>query len=177
MRIVSLFHLSPDLFNQWLTHYGSVALFALLALGIFGLPIPDETLLVFAGFLMAKGRLSIYATIPAAYMGAATGISFSYLLGYTVGQATIRRYGCWIGITEDKIIKAHRWFEKVGKWLLLFGYYIPGVRHLSGISAGATYLTFYEFALFAYLGAILWSSTFLAIGYFGFNAWQHFHIF
>jgi len=175
-RIVSL-HFSPHIFTQWLTHYGSGALFLLLAFGIFGLPIPDETLLVFAGLLIAKGHLSAYKTIPAAYLGAATGISLSYFLGYTAGQVTIRRYGRWIGLTTDKLIKAHHWFEKVGKWLLLFGYYIPGVRHFSGIIAGTTYLTYWEFALFAYTGAILWSSTFLAIGYFGFNAWQHFHLF
>ncbi|MGE3921026.1 MAG: DedA family protein [Gammaproteobacteria bacterium] len=158
--------------SQWLTHYGSGTLFVCLALGIFGLPIPDETLLVLAGLLMAKGKLSIYLTIPLAFIGAMVGISLSYLFGYFAGHGLLNKYGKYVGVTQKKLDYMHEWYERFGKWTLLFGYYIPGVRHLTGIAAGTAYLKYWEFALFAYIGAFVWSCTFMSIGFFFYSAWQ-----
>jgi membrane protein DedA with SNARE-associated domain len=48
--------------SYWIAHYGYAGLFTLLLLGIVGLPVPDETLLVYAGYLIGKGEL---AAVPA----------------------------------------------------------------------------------------------------------------
>jgi len=152
--------------QMWLLHYGSFALFFLLTLGIFALPIPEETLMVIAGALMENGKLEIPQTIIAAFLGSLSGITLSYILGRTAGHFVIIRFGKWVGITQEHLDKAHAWFEHYGKWTLFFGYFIPGVRHFTGISAGATYLDYKDFALFAYSGALIWVSTFLSIGYF-----------
>jgi membrane protein DedA with SNARE-associated domain len=55
---------------------------------------------------------------------------------------------------------------------LTFGYFVPGVRHLTAYAAGVSYVQPRIFALFAYLGALLWASTFLSIGYFLGDRWQ-----
>jgi len=156
-------------FSQLIHHYGSFGLFFLLAIGIIGLPVPDETLLLLAGFLAAKGKITLFGIIFAAFSGSICGISLSYFLGRTLGYHASHRYGKYIGFTQAKLKRTHDWFEKYGKWLLLFGYYIPGVRHLTGLVAGTTKLDYRIFALFAYTGAICWSSTFLIIGYFFYN--------
>ncbi len=152
--------------SHWLLNYGSFALFVLLALGIIALPVPEETLLVFTGAAMVNGQLPILPTLIAAYTGSICGITVSYIIGRTAGYYFLHRYGSWVGITEKKIQNAHNWFERYGKWTLLFGYFIPGVRHFTGISAGTTELEFRTFSLFAYTGALLWVATFLSIGYF-----------
>ena len=156
----------------WLLQYKSVALFVLLALGIVGLPIPDETLLTFAGALVAKGHLNGYSVIFSAYMGSILGVSLSYLIGRTAGSYLVKKYGYRFGLTKERIDKVHLWFEKIGKWTLFVGYFIPGVRHLTGYVAGTTELCFFQFGLFAYLGALLWSSLFLALGYFSGQHWE-----
>lgn len=156
--------------SNLLINYGSLILFLLLILGIVALPIPEETLMIFAGVLMSKGILHILPTVLAAYAGSICGITFSYLLGKTVGIYLIHKYGGWIGITEKQLNSAKNWFHHFGKWALFIGYFIPGVRHFTGFSAGTSNLEFRPFALFAFSGAILWSSTFLSIGYF-FNKW------
>jgi membrane protein DedA with SNARE-associated domain len=150
----------------WLIQYGSFALFFLLAIGILALPVPEETLMVIAGALMHHGELKIPQTVIAALMGSLCGITASYLLGRTAGQFLVIRYGRWIGIGQAQIDKAHAWFERFGKWTLFFGYFIPGIRHFTGFSAGMTALHFRDFALFAYSGAVIWVTTFLSIGYF-----------
>lgn len=156
----------------WLQSYGSLALFALLALGIVALPIPEETLLVFAGLLLSKGKLHAGTTILAAILGSITGISTSYIIGRTLGKYALLHYFGWAGMTENKLRKAHQWFEVYGKWLLLFGYFIPGVRHFTGVVAGMAYLEYPVFALFAYLGAVMWVVTFLSIGFFFVDYWS-----
>ncbi|HEY4832277.1 MAG TPA: DedA family protein [Waddliaceae bacterium] len=163
-----------DTFLIWLHLYGSFALFGLLALGIIALPIPDETLMVAAGVLIDRGDLHIMPTLLAAYMGSIFGISVSYLLGLTVGSYLIKRYGNQIGLTEARMQRVHLWFEKYGKWTLFFGYFVPSLRHLTGVSAGISGLKYPEFALFAYAGAIVWASTFLSIGYFIGQNWIFF---
>jgi len=155
-----------DIFSAWILQYGSFVLFFLLCLGILALPIPEETLMVISGVLMSKGKLNIPLTVFFCYAGAIAGITTSYLLGRTAGHYLFAKYGRWVGITPARLEKAHRWFERLGKWLLVVGYFIPGVRHFTGFSAGATEMHYKQFALFAYSGAIIWVTTFLSLGYF-----------
>ena len=146
--------------------YGSMTLFVLLALGIVAFPVPEETLMVFAGILMGSGKLNIPYTILAALGGSLCGITTSYVIGRTAGSYFTHKYGKWMGLTEEKLQKAHYWFERYGKWSLFVGYFIPGVRHFTGLIAGTTALDVRQFMLFAYTGGIFWVSTFLSIGYF-----------
>ncbi len=162
-----------DTFAILLLDYGSIALFFLLALGIVALPIPDETLMVISGVLIHQGHLYALPTIIAAYLGSMCGMTLSYILGRTAGHFIVKRYGKWIGINDQNLQKAHDWYEYLGKWTLTFGYFIPGVRHITGIFAGMTELEYSKFALFAYTGAFLWATVFLSIGYFFGPYWTH----
>lgn len=161
-----------DSLSEWLIKYGAFAIFILLMLGIIAVPVPEETLMVISGLLMKTGKLNITHTIIAAYLGSVCGITGSYLIGRTVGIYFIHKYGSWLGLTEERLKTAHVWFEKYGKWSLVVGYFIPGVRHFTGIVAGATTLSYREFALYAYTGAFFWVSTFLSLGYFFGKYWE-----
>lgn len=150
----------------WISHYGYMGIFSLLMLGIIGLPVPDETLLTLSGYLIFHGELKLIPTFFAAFLGSIAGISISYAIGSTFGHHILIKYGHYIHITEDRMEKAHLWFEKIGRWSLLVGYFIPGVRHVVAIFAGTSELQMWEFALFAYSGGFIWTVTFLSIGYF-----------
>jgi membrane protein DedA with SNARE-associated domain len=156
----------------WLSHYGYAGLFALLVLGIVGLPIPDETLLVFSGYLISTGRLHALPALLAGLAGSMCGISLSYSIGRSLGRSMVVRYGRFLHITEERLNRVHRWFERVGEWLLTIGYFIPGVRHFTALVAGTSGLQYRRFALFAYPGAALWVSTFLSVGYFVGENWR-----
>lgn len=161
-----------DTLSAWLIHYGSFALFGLLVLGILALPIPEESLMILAGILMYNEKLHIGSTVISAYAGSICGITVSYLLGRTAGHFVITKYGSWLGLTPERIETMHQWFERYGKWMLFFGYFIPGVRHFTGFTAGTSELEYRKFALFAYSGAVVWVSTFLSIGYFFGGYWE-----
>jgi membrane protein DedA with SNARE-associated domain len=156
----------------WLSHYGYAGLFLLLVLGIVGLPVPDETLLVFSGYLISKGRLHPALTFVSGFCGSACGISISYLIGKTLGYGFVHRYGRYIHLSPQRIDDVHRWFQRIGHWLLTIGYYIPGARHFTALVAGMSDLEYRIFAAFAYPGAAMWVGSFLLLGYFVGDNWQ-----
>jgi membrane protein DedA with SNARE-associated domain len=156
----------------WVAAHGYGALFLLMALGVVGLPIPDETILVFAGYLIGRGTLHPVAAFAAATAGAWTGISGSYLLGRTLGTAAVHRYGKYIHLTEARLAKVHQWFDRMGHWLLVIGYYIAGVRHFTAVVAGMSELEFPTFMAYAWSGGALWVATFLALGSFLGENWR-----
>ncbi len=162
-----------DVVHHIILQFGYVGIFGLLMLGIIGLPVPDETLLAFCGFLANQGQLSLPFTILAAFLGSCSGITVSYLIGRLPGLALLKRYGKHLHITDEHIERIHRWFAKTGRWLLVIGYFMPGFRHLSAMVAGSSKLSYPEFAPFAYVGALLWSTTFVTAGYFFEKEWRH----
>ncbi|MDD5170643.1 MAG: DedA family protein [Syntrophales bacterium] len=172
-----------DDFQIWIASYGYLAIFILLVLGIVGLPVPDETLLVFVGFLVLKGTLHPIAAFACALAGSICGISISYMLGRLGGVFLVHRYGTRFHLSEDRFARVHVWFERVGKWTLIAAYYIPGIRHVIALIAGASELKPSVFCLFAYTGAFLWVTTFMSFGYVWGKEWYlwsgkvHFYIF
>ena len=157
---------------QWVIEYGYFALFILLVLGLFGLPVPDEVLLTFSGFLVFQGVFQPFPAYWVAFLGSICGITISFGLGRWVGTAVIKRFGARINITTEKMKRVHIWFETYGKWTLFFGYFIPGFRHVTAMVAGASKLEYPVFALFAYSGGLIWSSLYVSIGFFLGHEWE-----
>jgi membrane protein DedA with SNARE-associated domain len=158
------------IFN-WIAHYGYPGLFSLLMLGIVGLPIPDETLLAFAGYLINKGDLEMVPTVAVAFLGTICGITVSYGVGRTGGSFLVEKYGRTLHLTPDRITRVHDWLFRTGRWGLTVGYFVPGIRHLTALVAGTTKLRYPVFALFAYMGGFIWSITFITIGYYFGREW------
>lgn len=160
--------------QHWISQYGYAGIFFLLMSGIIGLPIPDETLMIFLGYLVFKGELAIVPTIASAFLGSICGITFSYVLGRTGGHYLITKYSRFFHITQERINGVHDWLERTGKWGLLFGYFIPGVRHLVSLVAGTSQLKYRVFAILTYAGGLIWSVSFVSAGFFLGEGWQKF---
>ena len=153
-----------DLITQWIGQYGYAAMFVLLMLGIVGVPVPDELLLTFCGYLVWRGDFTAPWTMAVAMAGACCGITLSYLIGRSAGLAATRRLGRLLRFTPQRVERVHEWFERRGRWTLVLGYYVPGVRHLTAIVAGTARMRYRSFALFAYGGALIWSQSWIWMG-------------
>ncbi|KIL41424.1 hypothetical protein SD70_07205 [Gordoniibacillus kamchatkensis] len=148
----------------FIAHYGYVGIFGALTLGIVGLPVPDEVLMTFAGYLISKGRLHYIPTVSVAVVGSFTGMSLSFLIGRKLGYPVLVKYGKYVHITEEKLNGTHRWFERFGKFAVTIGYFIPGVRHITAYLAGIGKWPFRHFLVYALPGAMLWAVTFITLG-------------
>jgi membrane protein DedA with SNARE-associated domain len=150
--------------NYYVAHYGYAGIFSLLVLGIVGLPIPDETLLTIVGYMIHQKHLAAVPAYASAVFGSMCGITISYILGRRIGLLVLHHLR-FFHVTPKHIERVHAWFDRFGTWTLLIGYFVPGVRHLTAVVAGTSELSYRHFAMFAYSGALIWSATFIGIGY------------
>ena len=150
--------------NYLIEHFGYFGIIIALIGGIVGLPIPDEILLTYVGYNVFQGELSYILSLLSAFVGAAGGISLSYFIGYKFGLPLIKKIGPKVHITEEKIDRTKNLFKRVGPALIIIGYFIPGVRHLTAYVAALNNFPFRKFSLYAFSGAILWSFTFITLG-------------
>ncbi|MFA6807470.1 MAG: DedA family protein [Eubacteriales bacterium] len=142
--------------------YGYVGLFMIMAITILGIPIPVEFILTFVGFLSFRGQLNPVIAILFATTGCVSGITIAYLLGLFFQHKILINLKKYAG--GSRIKKVFSWYQLHGGKLLTVGYFIPGVRHLSGYIAGMSKVKYREFALYSYLGAILWTTPFIMLG-------------
>ena len=154
-----------DAILTWIPAYGYPALFVLLMLGLVGLPIPDETLLAFSGYLIFKHQFAPMPTMATAFFGSICGITISYLIGRYLGVYVVGTLGRRMGIGLEDLDKVNAWYVRWGKYALFFGYFVPGVRHLVAIVAGSSNLPLAIFMPFAYTGALIRAARFVGLGY------------
>jgi membrane protein DedA with SNARE-associated domain len=119
-------------------------------------PLPGETLLIFASVLTHRGEMSLPALLIFAWAGSVIGDNIGYLIGKTICRATIIGYGGKIGLTNARISTAEGIFSRYGSATVLFARFFPVLRQLNGIVAGALGMSWWRFLLFNAIGAALW---------------------
>jgi membrane protein DedA with SNARE-associated domain len=112
-------HFGEDLATL-VKEYGVFAVFSILALESLGAPLPGETLLIFASVLVARGEMSLPGLLLSAWTGSVLGDNAGYVIGRTVGRATLTRYGAKIGLTETRMSEIERIFLRYGSVTVLF---------------------------------------------------------
>ncbi len=161
-----------DYILTFISAYGYIIIFLTMFLGLIGLPIPDEVIMMFAGYLISKGKLVFIFTVVIAFLGSFIGMSFSYLIGQLFGLPLIEKYGHRFFLTMDKYKKVQNWFHKFGKFAIMIGYFFPGLRHVTAYSAGVSKWSYRSFSLYALPGALVWVATFILLGFLFEDQWQ-----
>lgn len=156
----------------FIQHYGYAAIFVFMMLGIIGLPLPIEFLLLFAGSVVAAAKLHMFWLISTAWLGAVTGMSVNYGLGRTIGIPSISRITKYVHLHEDKLNQLAIRFQKSGAILIMFGYFVAGLRHASPFLAGASGMPYKRFLFYTTAGGLLWISVFT---FFGHKLGHHWH--
>lgn len=156
-----------------ITKYSYAGIFIALSLGIVGFPVPDESLIAFTGFISSQGKLDILLLLPVIISGTVLGITVSYFLGNLSRHYASHKIPNKISINAEHLQKIKEFYTKYGRFALLIGYFIPGIRHLTALFAGINNMPYRQFALFAYTGALLWVTTFFTLGYWLGHEWYH----
>lgn len=160
-----------DLFN----HYGYIVLLIALILEMIAFPLPGETLMIYCGYVIYQGKMNFGCSILVAAAGVCMGITLSYFVGRTLGITFFEKYGHYIHINKNKLDKTSMWFEKYGNKMLVVAYFIPGVRHVTGYFSGLMNMSYKKFATNAYVGAFIWTTTFISVGNFLGVNWEKYH--
>lgn len=157
-----------DKLFQTLSHFFALYGYWVVLLGVMienaGLPVPGETVLLFAGFLAFRGQLRIVPVILTAIAGAIIGDSLGYLAGYFGGTALLRPLRGRL-ISVRKFDRAHEALVRYGFWGVFVARFISGLRVLAGPFAGAFRMPYRRFLAANFSGAVAWA---VAIGTIGF---------
>jgi membrane protein DedA with SNARE-associated domain len=135
--------------------YTGVAL--LMAIESAAVPLPSEIIMPFSGFLVEKGRFTLFGLAMAGAAGSVIGSVATYALGYYGGRPLILKYGRYVMITEHDLALTERFFQRYGKLSVFIGRMLPVVRTFISIPAGIGKVSFWPFVVYAFIGSFIWS--------------------
>jgi membrane protein DedA with SNARE-associated domain len=143
-----------------------------LALESSGVPVANNTLLLFTGALASMGHLDIWGLGSAAMLGSCMGACLAYLLGVKGGRKILLRVAAFFRVKEEKVSIAERWFQQSGMWMIFVSRMTPYVRPFACFPAGISRMPFVRFIISAVAGSIIWCAAMLIIGWNLGHRWQ-----
>ncbi|MGN7471392.1 DedA family protein [Brevibacillus sp. SAFN-007a] len=145
-----------DMLTESVGQFGYLALFFLLWLGIVGMPIPDEAIVLSAGVLTSLGILHVFPAFVATYLGVVSGLSLGYVLGRWLGAPVLNWLGKKKGMNRY-VDRAQALLDRYGSYALCISYFLPVVRHVVPYLVGIGKMTFRRYALFSYTTGLVWT--------------------
>lgn len=132
-------------------------------------PLPSELFMPMAGYVAARGELSLFGVIASGTLGSLAGAWFWYAVGRAIGLDRARdlaaRHGRWLTLHPRDIDRANAWFARYGGAVVLFGRMVPGIRSVVSVPAGIAHMPVGRFLAFSALGTVIWTSLLMGAGY------------
>ncbi|MFL5864349.1 MAG: DedA family protein [Solirubrobacteraceae bacterium] len=147
-----------------------VALLTLTS-GVIGVPGSEPTML-FAGFNVFQGHLTLPGIIIAGVAGDVAGASIAYGIGYFGQHEVLEAQGSKLHVSASGLERAHRWFDRYGSPVIFFSRLIPFIRAVFPYAAGAARMPFARFVTLATLGSVVWISALGVLGREVGSQWQ-----
>jgi len=149
-----------------------IGIFILMLLESTLIPLPSELVMPFAGFLVALGKMNLWLVIIFSTLGSLAGSLIGYWIGRKYSKSFIKKFGKYLLIEVEHLKKAEKWFKKYGNKTIFFSRFIPGVRHVISVPAGTAKMSLKKFSILTLIGAGIWNSFLLWLGYVLEKNWQ-----
>lgn len=166
----------PDLFDALRSHfttqgYWTVAFTLLLENA--GIPLPGESVLLFASFLAHEHHeLNLALIILVGTAACTLGDNLGYWIGYRGGRALLHRYRGLFHVSDRAIQRGEKLFESYGSVAILFSRFVIGMRVIAGPLAGVLRMPWRKFAVYNFLGAAWWVATVSVVGFLMGHHWD-----
>lgn len=156
--------------------YGYLAIFLIMVVEEAGvpMPIPGDALLLFAGYLVSVGTLSLGWTLLVVDAGALLGASILYFVAHHGGRALLLRYGRFFGIDERRLDNLSRFYKRLGPFAPGVFRLIPGIRIYSTVLAGIALVPYKRFMVNVAWACTVWALAFLLLGELIGQQWRHY---
>lgn len=162
-----------DLLRTYFAEHGYWAVGVVLLLENAGIPLPGETTLLFAAFLAFSERhLTLWGLIMVGIVACTLGDNLGYWIGYHGGRPLLEHQRRIFRISEENLRRGEDFFQRFGSFTVFFARFVFGMRILAGPLAGVLKMPWRKFFLFNFLGAALWVSVVVCMGYFFGSRWQ-----
>lgn len=151
------FVLNPivDAATEFISSVGLPAVFVLMTLESACLPVPSEAIMLFAGFAVSKGELTLAGIVTAGVLGNLVGSLIGYAIGYFGRVDLLERHRVF-HVSSARLRQTEGWFERYGDATVFFSRMLPIVRTFVSVPAGVARMPLARFSILTVLGSIPW---------------------
>lgn len=151
---------------------GYLGIAALMAIESACLPLPSEVIMSFAGYLVSKGQLNLWAVATAGAIGCNIGSIVAYEIGRRGGRAFVAKYGRYVLVGTEDLDRSERFFKRYGGLAVLVCRLLPVVRSFIAVPAGIARMPLLRFHLYTFLGSWPWCFALAWVGMKLGHAWD-----
>lgn len=172
--------LMPDFLDpvHLLGYFGTWALLGLLVVifiesGVLFPVLPGDSLLFVAGMLAAgtaaatdgapQTNFALWQLLVFIPIAAVLGGQVGYWIGRNIGTAMFKPDARFL--KQRYLDEAHAFFEQRGPFAIVIARFVPIVRTLAPITAGAARMNYAVFTVFNIVGAVVWGVGLTLLGY------------
>ena len=152
-----------DVSTEFIGSAGVVAVFLLMTLESACIPVPSEAIMLFAGFSVSNGELTLFGVVTAGVLGNLVGSWIAYAAGY-YGRLDLLEKNKLIHVSPRHLTWADDWFERYGAATVFFSRMLPIVRTFISLPAGVAKMPFWRFTAYTLAGCIPWVLMLALIG-------------
>ncbi len=134
---------------------GLAGVFGLMLLESACIPVPSEAIMLFAGFNVHEGDMTLFGIVAAGVLGNVVGSWAAYAAGY-YGRLELLDRNRLIHVNRKHLEWADRWFQRHGDATVFFARMLPIIRTFISLPAGVARMPFWRFTLFTLAGCIPW---------------------
>lgn len=148
--------------------YGYIAVFSVLLLCGFGLPIPEDITLVAGGVISGLGHADIRIMVAVGMVGVLIGDSTMFLLGRVFGERVLQFRLIARLVTKRRYERVQAKFQKHGQFVLFAARFMPGLRSPIFVVAGMTRrVSFFKFIAIDGFAALISVPVWVYAGFLG----------
>ncbi len=134
---------------------GLAGVFGLMTLESACIPVPSEAIMLFAGFNVSEGNLTLFGIVAAGVLGNLTGSLIAYAAGY-YGRIELLDRNRFVHVNRRHLEWADRWFARHGSATVFFTRMLPVIRTFISLPAGVARMPLGRFVAFTLAGCIPW---------------------
>jgi membrane protein DedA with SNARE-associated domain len=125
--------------------------------------VPSEAIMLFAGFNVSEGNMTLFGVVVAGVLGNLVGSLIAYAAGY-YGRIELLDRNRFIHVSPKHLAQADRWFERHGDIAVLVARCLPIIRTFISLPAGVARMPFWRFIALTTIGCIPWVTALALIG-------------
>jgi membrane protein DedA with SNARE-associated domain len=152
--------------------YGYLLVFIVVFLNNLGFPLPGETILLGAGFILGQAAGSLWEPTAAGTVASFLGGICAFWLGRRLGHQGLAKIH-WLHLTPERLEWPERYFKRHGAKAVFIARFIaifPPVA--ANVLAGMTKMSWRSFLLYNLTGSAAFTATYILIGYFFGKKWK-----
>jgi membrane protein DedA with SNARE-associated domain len=144
-----------DVATDFIDSVGLVGVFVLMLLESACIPVPSEAIMLFAGFNVSEGDMTLFGIVTAGVLGNVVGSWVAWAAGY-YGRLELLEKNRLIHINPKHLAWADRWFERHGDATVFFTRMLPIIRTFISLPAGVARMPFWRFSVLTLAGCVPW---------------------